>query len=317
MYYPSQQEILNAVIQWSDDTNITLYGNVSERENRIAHYLDRSIELVWNARPWWSFRKGEITRTLANGETELPDNFGGIGDDGYVVLSGSQNLPWVEVDYQEMIAIRRNRVWPARFQNQSVFAIGPAGTGNPVSVSDGQVTAPSADTYTLLSSGGALPTDVYVGAQVLVQGFAQEANNGEFTLASENISGQSWDIFRNDSAPVGTIEGPLAISVGAGQHDRMTLLSGNAQDARTLDIYYDAVIPNIDTDNLSRPIPLPAYTHHAILTGACWFAARSRNDGREEEFRRDFMKAMSDAIRSGRRTAARPTQMPMSVGRMW
>ncbi|NIN66109.1 MAG: hypothetical protein GTO63_15725 [Anaerolineae bacterium] len=317
MYYTSRQDLVNAVIQWSDDTNITAYSNSSEREERICHYLDRAIELVWNARPWWSFRKGFTTVTLFSGQAELPDDFGGLGDDGYVVLSGSTNLPWVEVDYQELIAIRRNRVWPARFQNQQVFAIGPAIPGEPVAVSDGEVQSPSADTYTLYSTGNNLPGSAYIGQLVSVAGFADADNNGEFVITAVNTQNQSWDINTRDGGDVGGVEGATAITVGAGQSDRVSLVSGRAEDGRTIDIYYDRALPNIDPNYLNRPLNLPAYTHHAILTGAIWYASRGKNDAREEEFRRDFMKALSDAIRSGRRTAHRPTQMPMSVGRMW
>lgn len=317
MYYPSRQDLVDAIIQWADDTNISVYSNNNERERRICHYIDRAIELVWNARPWWSFRKGFVTLNLAYGQAELPDDFGGLGDDGYVVISGSTNLPWVEVDYQELIAIRRNRVWPARFQNQQVFAIGPAIPGEPIAVSDGQAQSPSVDTYTLYSTGAKLPGSAYVGQLVVVDGFTDPDNNGEFVIATVNTQNQSWDIVTRDGEYVGGAEGPTAITVGAGQSDRVSLISGKSGDARTIDVYYDRVIPNIDPSDLDRPMNLPAYTHNALLCGAVWYAARGKNDAREEEFRRDFMKALSDAIRSGRRTAHRPTQLPMSVGRMW
>jgi hypothetical protein len=316
MYYTSQRDLMNAVIQWSDDTNVTLYTNSSEREERISHYMDRAIELCWNARTWWPFRHGTTILTLSAGQAALPDNFGGIGEDGYVVLSGSNNLPWVEVDYQELIAIRRNRVWPARFQNQQVFAIGPPVPSNPVTVSDGTTSNASGSSYRLTSAGN-LPSDVAPNMRVEIAGFTNSGNNGEFIVTDVITANNSWDVTRVDGGAVGATEGPVSITVAVAMTDQLSLLSGNAEDARTIDVYYNVQVPNIDPNWLDRPVPVPGYLHHAVLAAAIWYAARSKNDAREEEFRRDFMKTLSDAIRVGRRTAHRPDQLPMSVGRMW
>lgn len=125
MYYTQISDLLNDVINFTEDTPSNIYGNENERNARLTHYYNRTVQKIWFARPWWPFRKGSTPLTLSSGSADLPVDFGSIGNDGYVIVTGSRQLPWVGVDYQELLAMRNNNVWPAQYQQNRVYAIGP------------------------------------------------------------------------------------------------------------------------------------------------------------------------------------------------
>lgn len=319
MLYNTIRELVEDVVQFQEDTDFTLVGVSTEREKRLAHYYDRAAEEVWNERNWWEFRHATTTLTLANGQAALPANFGGIGIEGYVVPgpSGTGNLPWVGVNYQELIAMRNNNIWPARYQQNRVYAIGP-----PVNVdnavSDAVASGNVSDTYNLASAGSFLPLFT-VGTIVLIGGFPDAANNGSFTLDSIPSAGSSWVVTKVDGSAVGIAEGPVAITAGSTPVNRLSLLSGNPADDRTIVVHHDTQLLRTDVGNgdLDEAIPFPAYCHNALYTYVTWLANRSKNDKRDARFHADFKKALSQAIISGRPKQNRPQQLPMSVGRMW
>jgi hypothetical protein len=223
----------------------------------------------------------------------------------------------VDVNYQELIAMRNNNVWPARYQQNRVYAIGPpVNVDNPVS--DGVAASNVSDTYDLTSSSNALPLFA-VGTIVAIEGFPDAANNGSFTLDVINSTGGNWGITKVDGSAVGIAEGPFAITVGSTPVNRLSLLSGNPADDRIIVVYHDVALRKTDVGNgdLDKPIPFPAYCHNAIYTYVSWIANRSKNDKRDARFHADYKKALSQAIISGRPKQTRPQQMPMSVGRMW
>ncbi len=324
MYYASLRELLQNVIEFQENTPSTLYGATSEREARLSHYYDRAAHEVWHARPWWPFRHAQSQLTLANGQVALPANFDGIGQDGYVVPSpsGTGQLPWVEVNYQELLAMRNNNVWPARYQQNRVYAIGapvPVVTNVEADASNG-----SGDSYDFNASNptGFSGLGFAVGMRITISGFVNAGNNGTFDIITEITPDEQYRIQNVAGTTWGGAENGVFVDVGVTYDDRLSLLSGNPGDDRTIVVYHDIQLPVTDpTNDLDKPIPFPGYCHHALYAGTTWHVNRSVHDRRAArmsmEFRRDFDQALSDAIRMGRPKQNRPQQMPMSVGRMW
>lgn len=324
MYYPTLRDLVNSVIEYQEDTPSTQYGMTSEREARLCHYYDRAAHEIWYLRDWWPFRHASTSLSLSNGQAALPVNFGGLGDNGYVVPSpsGTGQLPWVEVGYQELLAMRNNNVWPARYQQNRVFAIGPP---IPITFTEQVSTGSHSGSQYQLNSDdplGFADVGLSYGLVITIAGFAQPDNNGEFVVISEVTADEQYVIRRTDGGSVGTQETGVTITITFPVVDRLSLLSGNPADDRTIVVYHDVNPPVADPDtDLDQPIPMPGYTHHALYAGMTWHANRSMNDRRAAqtamEFRRDFERAMSEAIRAGRPKASRPQQMPMTVGRMY
>ncbi|MCP4900221.1 MAG: hypothetical protein GY906_24885 [bacterium] len=322
MFYGTLSRLLNDVVEFEDDTPSALYGSSAEREARLALYYDRAVEEIWNNRTWWPFRHDTAVLNLVAGGAVLPVNFGGIGTDGYVVVGslnassgGSGQLPWVEVNYQEMLAMRNNNVWPAKYQQNRVYAIGQArAETNP---SDGRASGASGSSYDLDSTLLELP-NASVGDLITISGFSASDLNGLFTITTISTPNGDWNVTRLDGQPVTSAEGPVSMSVTTTQTGALSLLSGNPADDRSLSVYYDVQLIRTDPlTDLNKAIALPGYLHHAALAGTTWYANRSKNDKRSPRFREDFMRALSDGVRVGRLKANRPQQMPMSVGRMW
>lgn len=321
MLYDTIRDLVDDVVQFQEDTDLSLVGVSTERQKRLAHYYDRAAEEVWNERKWWEFKHATTQLTLANGQAALPDNFGGIGTEGYVVPgpSGSGQLPWVDVNYQELIAMRNNNVWPARYQQNRVYAIGPP---VPVTFSaDADVSGPTGDTYTLQASDptGFEEMHLFVGAEITIAGFIQAANNGVFSIDAEITADEQYTVTKIDETPVGTVENSIPITISLTLVNRLSILSGNPADDRTIVVYHDVQLRRtiVGDGDLDKPIPFPAYCHNAIYTYVTWLANRSKNDKRDERFHADYKKALSQAIISGRPKQTRPQQLPMSVGRMW
>lgn len=321
MLYNSIRQLIEDVVEFQEDTPSTLYGASTERENRLAHYYDRAAEELWQLRPWWEFKHATTVLTLLNGQAALPRNFGGVGTEGYVVPSpsGSGQLPWVDVNYQELIAMRNNNVWPARYQQNRVYAIGAA--VDAVFSVTADVSSPSGSQYTLQASDseGFLGLNLYVGAEITIAGFVNAGNNGLFTIVTETTEDEQYLVSRNDAGSVGAGESSVAITVTFTAPDTLSILSGNPADDRSITMYHDTQLVRTDVGNedLDAPIPFPGYCHHALYAGTTWHANRSKNDRREKAFRLDFDRAMSQAVIAGRPKRTRPQQLPMSVGRMW
>ncbi len=321
MLYDTIRDLVEDVVQFQEDTDISLVGVSTEREKRLAHYFDRAAEEVWNERNWWEFRHATTTLNLSNGQVALPDNFGGVGTEGYVVPSpsGTGQLPWLDVGYQELLAMRNNNVWPARYQQNRVYAIGP-----PVPITftvDADQSNPTSPEYDLESSdpAGFAGFGLFVGAIITIAGFVDSANNGEFEIVTETTEDAQYRVRRTDQGLVGSTESTVSITITLTLVNRLSLLAGNPAEARTIVMYHDVQLRRTDVDNgdLDKPIPFPAYCHNALYTYVTWLANRSKNDKRDERFHADFKKALSQAIISGRPKQTRPQQLPMSVGRMW
>lgn len=321
MLYDTIGDLVDDIVQFQEDTDLSLVGVSTERQKRLAHYYDRAAEEVWNERKWWEFKHSTSQLTLSNGQAALPDDFGGIGTEGYVVPgpSGSGQLPWVDVNYQELIAMRNNNVWPARYQQNRVYAIGPP---VPITFSaDADQSSPSGSQYNLdaSSSLGFEGFNLFVGAIITIAGFVDPDNNGEFEIITETTEDEQYQVMRTDGGSVGGTETGVAITITHTLVNRLSILSGNPADDRTIVVYHDVQLRRtvVSNGDLDKPIPFPAYCHNALYTYVTWLANRSKNDKRDARFHADYKKALSQAIISGRPKQTRPQQLPMSVGRMW
>ena len=124
MFYSTISDLLTDVRSYYDDTNSALYSDPTNREARLLVYYNRGVDEIWKMHPW-PFKYATDTLTLASGAGVLPANFSNIGPEGYVSLPDSINKPYVEVAYQDILAMRQR---PAAYQTYRFYAIGPGTT---------------------------------------------------------------------------------------------------------------------------------------------------------------------------------------------
>jgi hypothetical protein len=121
MYYSTISDLLADVRSFYDDTNSTLYSDPTNRTNRLLMYYNRAVDEIWAQFPW-QFKYATIADDLAAGELTLPADFANVGPDGYVYKTGSNQYPYVETAYQDLLAMRQR---PAAYQTYQFYAIGP------------------------------------------------------------------------------------------------------------------------------------------------------------------------------------------------
>ena len=116
--YTTFDAIVSDVLNIYDNTEDTSLQQVTNRRNRILHYIQRTIEDLWYDPRVWSFTMASDILTMIGGECAFPDNFAQVsGEGGLYDLNGK---PWVEIPYQDMEYLRGRGLE----QNSRFYAIG-------------------------------------------------------------------------------------------------------------------------------------------------------------------------------------------------
>lgn len=116
--YTTFDAIVSDVLNIYDNTEDTSLQQVTNRRNRILHYIQRTIEDLWYDPRVWSFTMASDILTMLGGECAFPDNFAQVsGEGGLYDLNGK---PWVEIPYQDMEYLRGRGLE----QNSRFYAIG-------------------------------------------------------------------------------------------------------------------------------------------------------------------------------------------------
>jgi len=116
--YTTFDAIVSDVLNIYDNTEDTSVQQVTNRTNRILHYIQRTIEDLWYDPRVWSFTMASEILTMLGGECAFPDNFAQVsGEGGLYDLNGK---PWVEIPYQDMEYLRGRSLE----QNSRFYAIG-------------------------------------------------------------------------------------------------------------------------------------------------------------------------------------------------
>lgn len=116
--YTTFDAIVSDILNIYDNTEDTAVQQVTNRTNRILHYLQRTVEDLWYDPRVWSFTMGSDALTMSGGECAFPDDFAQVSGEGVLVDSGGK--AWVEIPYQDMEYIRRKGLE----QNSRYYAIG-------------------------------------------------------------------------------------------------------------------------------------------------------------------------------------------------
>jgi len=116
--YTTFDAIVSDVLNIYDNTEDTSVQQVTNRTNRILHYIQRTIEDLWYDPRVWSFTMASDILTMAAGESAFPDDFAQVSGEGG--LFDANGKPWVEIPYQDMAYLRGRSLE----QNSRFYAIG-------------------------------------------------------------------------------------------------------------------------------------------------------------------------------------------------
>lgn len=116
--YTTFDAIVSDILNIYDNTEDTAMQQVTNRTNRVVHYVQRTVEDLWYDTRVWSFTMASDSLTMVAGECAFPDDFAQVSGEG--VLLDSDGKPWVEIPYQDMEYIRRKGLE----QTNRYYAIG-------------------------------------------------------------------------------------------------------------------------------------------------------------------------------------------------
>lgn len=109
--YSDVDNIISDIIAYYDNTDTSAVHNLTVRQARIRHYLQRTAEDLWFWRPW-PFTIKSDTVALSGGSGTLPADFALVSYEGGVYDSSGK--PWTEIDLQSMLYLRNRTIEAGR-----------------------------------------------------------------------------------------------------------------------------------------------------------------------------------------------------------
>jgi hypothetical protein len=132
MGYSTVNAFISDVASFYNDTDALTYILPESTKRRILHYTQRTVDEIWYYRPWSFKMLSFAVDPVGVGIAPLPYNFATVGPKGSL-YEVDKNVPWREVDYQELIHLRQN----GQYKTHRAFCIGIESNAEATSAGEG------------------------------------------------------------------------------------------------------------------------------------------------------------------------------------